>query len=145
MIDPAGRDGERGLDVVHLQIGKFLDDLGLRESGRQQVEHIYDAYPQPADTRPATEFVGLGGDTAEQLDHIQGIPRLGPRNRQADSREARSPSPPRRTQAAVTPDVAVMPDSASQSRIFCLGMAPTFMAAIWPSLNTIIVGMPRTP
>ena len=35
--------------------------------------------------------------------------------------------------------------SVSHSRIFCLGMAPTFMEAIWPSLNSIMVGMPRTP
>ncbi len=37
------------------------------------------------------------------------------------------------------------PASESHSRIFCLGMAPTFMDDIWPSLNSIMVGMPRTP
>jgi ubiquinone biosynthesis protein COQ4 len=35
--------------------------------------------------------------------------------------------------------------SLSHSRIFCFGMAPTFIEAIWPSLNSIMVGMPRTP
>ncbi len=37
------------------------------------------------------------------------------------------------------------PASLSHSTIFCLGMAPTFIEAIWPSLNSIMVGMPRTP
>ena len=40
---------------------------------------------------------------------------------------------------------AATPDSLSHSRIFCLGMAPTFIEAIWPPLNSIMVGMPRTP
>ena len=40
---------------------------------------------------------------------------------------------------------AATPASASHSRIFCLGMAPTFIEVIWPSLNSIMVGMPRTP
>jgi len=43
--------------------------------------------------------------------------------------------------AAATPT----PASLSQSRIFCLGMAPTFIEAIWPPRNSIMVGMPRTP
>ncbi len=38
-----------------------------------------------------------------------------------------------------------IPASLSHSTIFCLGMAPTFIDAIWPSLKSIIVGMPRTP
>ena len=37
------------------------------------------------------------------------------------------------------------PASLSHSRIFCLGMAPTFIEAIWPPRNSIMVGMPRTP
>ncbi len=40
---------------------------------------------------------------------------------------------------------AATPASVSHSRIFCLGMAPTFIEAIWPPLNSIMVGMPRTP
>ena len=40
---------------------------------------------------------------------------------------------------------ALMPVSVSHSRILALGMAPTFMDDIWPSLNSIMVGMPRTP
>ncbi len=46
---------------------------------------------------------------------------------------------PRRSYAACTPA------SESHSRIFCLGMAPTFIEVIWPPRNSIIVGMPRTP
>jgi hypothetical protein len=38
-----------------------------------------------------------------------------------------------------------IPASLSHSTIFCLGMAPTFMEAIWPPLKSIMVGMPRTP
>ena len=40
---------------------------------------------------------------------------------------------------------AATPASFSHSRIFCLGMAPTFIEAIWPPLKSIMVGMPRTP
>ena len=38
-----------------------------------------------------------------------------------------------------------IPASFSHSTILALGMAPTFIEAIWPSLNSIMVGMPRTP
>ena len=47
-----------------------------------------------------------------------------------------------------TPDVCdqtVTPDWDSHSRILALGMAPTFIEVICPSLNSIMVGMPRTP
>ena|SRR5580704_19608420 len=40
---------------------------------------------------------------------------------------------------------ASTPVSASHSRIFCLGIAPTFIEAMMPFLNSIMVGMPRTP
>ena len=42
-------------------------------------------------------------------------------------------------------DQAETPASPSHSRIFDFGMAPTFMEAIWPPLNSIRVGTPRTP
>jgi len=55
--------------------------------------------------------------------------------------------PPAISQASAQPAYAAgwTPASESHSRIFCLGMAPTFMDDIWPSLNSIMVGMPRTP
>src|SRR5690606_9807576 len=40
---------------------------------------------------------------------------------------------------------AFTPASASHSTILPLGMAPTFIEVIWPSLNSIRVGMPFTP
>ena len=49
------------------------------------------------------------------------------------------------SEAGVQAAVALTPVSLSHSRIFCLGMAPTFIEAIWPSLNSIMVGTPRTP
>jgi hypothetical protein len=45
MIDPARRERQRRLDVVRLQIGKFIHDLGLGKARRQKVEHIDDANP----------------------------------------------------------------------------------------------------
>jgi hypothetical protein len=50
--------------------------------------------------------------------------------------------PVRLSDQAVTVDT---PASPSHSRILDLGMAPTFMDAICPPLNSISVGTPRTP
>ena len=46
-------------DVVRLQVGKVLQDLGFGHVGGQQVRHIFDANAHPPNTRTSTTLVGV--------------------------------------------------------------------------------------
>jgi len=44
---------EAGLDIGGLQIGKVLEDFGLRDTCGQEIEHVLDANAHAADARTA--------------------------------------------------------------------------------------------
>jgi hypothetical protein len=57
MIDTAGCEGERGLDIVRLKIGQLRHDLGMTQARDRKVEHVDDANTQAPYTGPAAELV----------------------------------------------------------------------------------------
>lgn len=69
MINALRRKGERGFDVVELKIRKVCNDLGMRETGGEEIEDIDDTNAQAPNTRAAAEFAGLGGDAVEEIAH----------------------------------------------------------------------------
>ena len=109
----------------------------------------------PEDLAAAARAAGLQAEAVDGVERGAGAGAGGARPRAARDR-LRLAALRRRRAGDGAGDVADLDDrhaaaaaatpvSASHSRIFCLGMAPTFIEAMWPSLNSIMVGMPRTP
>jgi hypothetical protein len=53
---------EAGPDVLGCQIREILQNLFLRHSGCEVVQHVIHGYPHPTNARPATAFPRLNGD-----------------------------------------------------------------------------------
>lgn len=67
MIKVLGCVSDAGADVVWLQIGKILQNLLLRNTCGQHVEHILDPNPHPTDTGPPPTLRGVNRDALQCL------------------------------------------------------------------------------
>jgi hypothetical protein len=56
-------ESEAGANVLLLQIGIVGEDVGFRDPGGLQLQHVLDANPHPPDAGPSAALCGIEGDT----------------------------------------------------------------------------------
>ena len=105
MVDAAARKDETRLEVVRLEVGHLLKNLGGVETGGEKVQDVADADAHPADTRTASALLRIDGNAIEQGRHIRKLEETGTRIN-GDSNPANGASTEATPPAApATPDV----------------------------------------
>lgn len=69
MIKFARRIMQRGLQVCHLQIWHFLEDLIGRKTGREKIQHIDDSNAHAANARAAPALLRIYRNSLKQFRH----------------------------------------------------------------------------
>ncbi len=79
MVDAAARKDETRLEVVRLEVGHLLKNLGGVETGGEKVQDVADADAHPADTRTASALLRIDGNAIEQSGHGKKLEETGTR------------------------------------------------------------------
>jgi hypothetical protein len=69
VIEPTAGEPKAGGDVLRLEVGHFLQNLLLRQPGREEIKHIDDPDAHPADARATSALGGVDGDAIRELGH----------------------------------------------------------------------------
>ncbi len=65
MVNATAREGEARLQVVRLQVGHLVKNLGGVETRNKKVEDIADANPHPPHTGTTSALLRVDGDTVK--------------------------------------------------------------------------------
>ncbi len=69
VVDAAARVKEARLEIVSFEIGQFVENLGGIEARGEEIEHVADANPHPANARTASALLRIDGDAIEESVH----------------------------------------------------------------------------
>ena len=65
MVDAAPGIREARLEVVRLQVGHLVENLGRVETGGEKIKNVADANPHPANTRTPPALLWVDGDSVK--------------------------------------------------------------------------------
>jgi hypothetical protein len=69
MVQASSSIGQTGSDVIRFKVRIVAEDFLSALTCCQKPEHVDNADSHPADTRPATTLVGIGGDSIQKVSH----------------------------------------------------------------------------
>ncbi len=69
MIQSSARVTQRSGDVLWLEIRQLLEDLGLGQSGGEQIEDVGDPNAHSSNAGTSTALLGIDRDALEKVGH----------------------------------------------------------------------------
>ena len=76
MVQLTGRVVENSADVFFFQVGKFFQDLRVRQARREQLQDVDDAHAHAPNNWTAAKNLGIGRDAGRKVGHPFILARL---------------------------------------------------------------------